>query len=1033
MRTARPAVFAVALLLAGLRLAHPTSTLALQADRAPQDGSTRTIDFETSEGTKLAFDLSPDGRTIVFDLLGQLWTVPAEGGAGVPLTEAVRDTSEDLDPAFAPDGKSVVFRADRPGGAGLFIVSIEDRTIRRLTRKSEHSFFGDAAPSWAPDGRHLAFVRGQAIQVLDVADGELRQLQIDSLPRPMASQPSWSLTGDRLVFVNAAQNARMGGRLWEVSADGGAAWPLTDSTLQARAPVYAPDGRRLAFFAPDSAARFQLWVMEPNGNPVQLTSQQDVTPLRTRWFPGGTRLLYHADGRLWTIPAAGGYPTEIPFTARVQLVRKTPALRPVRFAPPDTKRTARGHMGLALAPSGDQIAMIALGQLWVFDVGSEPRAVAAMPPTAAGLSWSPDERAVVWSAGAGGAEDLYATDVSIGRTRQVTALPGSETGPSWSPDGQHIAFIHWQEPDVGAAPLEEFRLRTIPASGSIVEAEEATTDLGVGFSTWGFLGPHQEAPIWSPDSTPALLFFTRSGITQNRSAILVSLAGDRREFQISSTPTYPSWSTDQHLVYVEDGLLWRASFGSDSGKFGPATRVSDDPALYASISRDGSILYVSDDGLRIHRPSGKVEHLGWPLTYTTPTHAPLLIQNVHIIEGTDVTPDARVDILVENGRIARIAPTGTLTPLENGRVVEGGGRTVIPGLIDLHTHIWDDAVLPGALYYGVTAIRDMGSMGIARLAAHRDAIEAGVIPGPRIVLGGIQFWGSGPFGSGRFAGAGGYMVSDDSARARAMALVATFGTDYLKIRAFSDWAGIAKLVESAHASGWPVSGHIALPLPLIASGIDGMEHLGPSGFRTNEIVYDDVVQLFRDANVWIVPTTVFYSSVVSMIDDSTMLDHPETAPFVTPFLRWWAQRFPGSQRRGPFERYARFTRISTKRLHEGGVAIAAGSDTPVLPWALHGELEELVAAGLSPLEAITAATRTAAEVLGASDEIGTIEEGKWADLVILNADPLENIRNTRDIWMVIKGGVEVDREALLGWVARSASVVGAGALPLERN
>ena len=1009
----------LSLLFLGPASAQDDDRRTIELDTAevtlPDVASSDTISIKVREGTKLAFDLSPDGRTIVFDLLGQLWTLPVEGGVAVPLTDAVRDSSDDLDPAFSPDGKSVVFRADRPGGAGLFIVSLEDRTIRRLTTIPSWDA-ADWAPSWAPDGRHLAFVREQAIQVLDVADDELRQLQIDGLPEPTANHPTWSPDGARLVFANASVYARAGGRLWVVPAGGGVARPLTRENELARAPVYAPDGRSVAFFGLDSSDRFQLWLMEPNSEPVQLTSHADVTPLRARWFPDGSSILYHAEGRLWRIPAAGGHPTAVPFTARLQLVRKMPTLRPVRFALPGTERTARGFMGSALAPSGTRIGMIALGQLWVFDVGGEPRAVAAMPPTAAGLSWSPDERAIVWSAGPGGAEDLYATDVSTGTTRQVTALPGSETGPSWSPDGQHIAFIHWEKPVLDTPPEEwsqmAFRLRATRAVASTAESTEATLDLGDGFNPWGFFGPSQESPMWSPDSTPLLLFF------QEGSEFLVSLAGDRREFEISSAPTYTSWSADQKLVYVEDGLLWRASFEADSGKLGGATRISDDAALYASISRDGSILYVSADGLRIHRPTGQVEHLGWPLTYHTPTPAPLLIRNVRVIAGTDVTPDAPVDILVENGRIARIAPKGTLAHMNEAREVDAGGRTAIPGLIDLHAHLWDDAVLPGALYYGVTVIRDMGSTGIARLAAHRDAIEAGIWPGPRIVLGGIQFWGT-----GSLTGGGGYMVADDSARTRAMALVAAFGTSYLKMRLFSDWTGAAKLVESAHASGWRVSGHVALPLPLIAAGIDGMEHLGPSGLRTDEIVYDDVVQLFRQANLWVVPTTIGYSSVATVTDDPSALDDPETAPFVTPFLRWWAQRAP-LRSRAAYERFARFTRISTKKLHQGGVTIAAGTDTPVLPWALHGELEELVAAGLSPLEAITAATQTAARVLGASEEIGTIEVGKLADLVILNADPLEDIRNTRKIWMVIQGGVEVDREALLGMVGRKTTQPG---------
>jgi len=984
------------------------AALAVGAGCAPDQGDTRIIDFETSEGTKLDFDVSPDGTTIVFDLLGQLWTMPVGGGQAELLTEAVRDTSEDRAPVFAPDGNSIVFRADRPGGQGLFSLSLTDTTVHRLTEEPYD------AHSWSPDGQQLAVVAWQEILLLDPAGGEPRELQIDSLPRPAASHPTWSPVDGRLVFVNADQGARLGGRLWEVSPEGGVARPLSDAELRARAPVFSPDGQALAFFAQDSASQFQVWVMEADADPVQLTSQPDVTPIRVRWLSDGSRLLYHAEGRLWTVSQSGGPPTEIPFTARVQLTRKASKPDPVRFDAPASDRAARGHMGLALAPGGSRVAMIALDRLWVFDVGGEPRSVTAMPSTANGLSWSPDERAVVWSAGPGGAEDLFATDLATGRTRQVTALPGSETAPAWSPDGQHFAFLHFAKPALSTPAWDysdaDFRLHVIPADGAVVESTEGTTDLGSAFGSLGFGQPSQEAPMWSPDSRPELLFFMGS------SATLAPLAGEPRTWQGSASPTWASWSAGQALVYVEDGLLWRAPFDRDSVGLGEPTRISDDPALYASTSRDGSILYLSPEGLRIHRPMGQVEDLGWPLSYRTPTLGRLFIRNVRVIPGTGAPPAAPADILTEAGRIVRIAPAGTLTASDEVRVVDAGGRVAIPGLIDLHNHLWDDAVLPGMLFYGVTTYRDMGSNGVARLAGHRDAIEAGLRQGPRIVLGGVQFWGT-----GTLSGGGGYMVSGYSAVARAAALMAAFGTSFLKMRLFSDWPEAARLVEAAHARGWTTSGHIALPLPLVAAGVDGMEHLGPSGYRTDEVVYDDVIQLFRSAEMWVVPTAIGYSSVGMVIDNPAILDEGDAGAFTTPFLRWWALRIPTNYKVG-YDRFADFTRVSALKLHKGGVILGAGSDAPVLPWALHGELEELVTAGLTPLEAITAATGNAAAVLGASDEIGSIEEGKWADLVILNEDPLDDIRNTRDIWMVIKGGTEVDRESLRRWAADTANV-----------
>ena len=535
MRTARPAVFAVALLLAGLRLAHPTSTLALQTDGAPQDGSTRTIDFETSEGTKLAFDLSPDGRMIVFDLLGQLWLLPATGGEATPLTHAVRDQAVDQDPSFSADGKWIVFRSSRPEGGGLWRVSIGGEQTRQLTRQGGWRD-GDMSPAFSPTGSHIAFVRGfptNEILILDLETDKVQLLHIEGLSAQAVRDPAWSPDGTRLSFVNAGRFRASGGRIWEVGINGGTATPLTADTVDGRAPVYSPDAKRIAFFSKDAQGRMQLWVQDLGGTAQKLTEHSDITPLRLRWSPAGSALYYAADGRLWRIAATGGTPQAIPFTAKLSFERKRPQLKAVRFAPPGVERPARGHRGLALSPSGKRIAMIALGKLWVWRAGDKPYAIAELPSTADGLAWSPDGQEVAWSAGLLGTEDLFATNVENGKTRCLTSLPGSETRPSWSPDGQHMAFLHEKE-----SP----RLRVIPAHGEPIKQMEATLDVAQVPISWQRFQHGQEVPQWSPDSKGIILFSWPDwppGEGSRITATLITLEGEERQLeQFPAVPTF---------------------------------------------------------------------------------------------------------------------------------------------------------------------------------------------------------------------------------------------------------------------------------------------------------------------------------------------------------------------------------------------------------------------------------------------------------------------------------------------------------------
>ncbi|HUF29252.1 MAG TPA: hypothetical protein VMM77_01215, partial [Gemmatimonadaceae bacterium] len=271
------------------------------------------ISFETRAGTSLAFDIARDGRSIVLDLLGQLWLLPGEGGAAVPITDAVRDTAEDLDPVFSPDGQWVVFQGDRAGVKGLWLVRRDGTGLTRLTDQAASAAI---TPAWAPDGRSLAFALRDSIRIMDVGSRVVRTLRIEGLPSPAARYPAWSADGAYIAF------AHPGGRIWEVASEGGTASALTPASLNARAPAYSPDNSRIAFFARDSAGIMQVWVQERTGGaPQRLTNHLDTTPLRVRWSQGGDAILYAADGLLWRRRLSGGQPEPIPFTARVSFSR----------------------------------------------------------------------------------------------------------------------------------------------------------------------------------------------------------------------------------------------------------------------------------------------------------------------------------------------------------------------------------------------------------------------------------------------------------------------------------------------------------------------------------------------------------------------------------------------------------------------------------------------------------------------------------------------------------------------------------------
>ena len=378
---------------------------------------------------------------------------------------------------------------------------------------------------------------------------------------------------------------------------------------------------------------------------------------------------------------------------------------------------------------------------------------------------------------------------------------------------------------------------------------------------------------------------------------------------------------------------------------------------------------------------------------------PLAITHVTVIDAGTPTPRTDMTVVTSGSRIAAIGAAGQVTVPRGARVIDGSRKFLIPGLWDMHVHLTDatESAFPLLLEYGVAGVRDLGG-DLGQLDRWRAEIAAGTRLGPMIVRAGPFVDGPKDVTQNRLA------ITEPAAARRAVDSLAALGVDCIKVHNKLPRDAFFAVLSEGRKLHLPVAVHLPEGMTVAEasdSGAASLEHIEmmitSAAFRpgaTAKTWNDALSESQGEAGAKIFAT---------LVRNHTWYD-PTLSAYYRGFVHWEPEKVV--KRRRPLTQLIDLT----GDMHRAGVQILAGSDVGeasrgIRPGEdLHQELAMLVEAGLTPLEAIQCATLNPARFLGRQDSLGTIEVGKRADLILLDASPLENINNTRTIDACVLGG-----------------------------
>jgi len=968
------------------------------------------LDVTVTEGTSMSVAISPDGRTLAVDLQGSIWTIPASGGAATRITDIFNDARQ---PTWSPDGKWITFFAYRDGGYDLWSIAPDGSNQHRLTVGPSD----DREPIWSHDGTRVAFSsdRGSPlgsdynIWLLDVKSGALRQLTRDPAEDSM---PSWSPDDTQIAFASTRDSRRS---VWAVDVQTGAERNVSTVDATVDAPSWSPAGEIVY-----NAQRTGQSRLEVAGRP--LTGDENAFAFRVSWA-SSTEFVYVSDGRIRRRTVTGTGAATVPFTATLQVTRAE-YTRKKRDFDSVAPRPVLGVVRPVLSPDATKIAFAAVGDIWVMPVGGKPENVTKDSALDTDPAWSPDGSQLVYSSDKDSALlQLWVRDVHTGESHRVTNLTTQPQGATWSPDGTRIAFFGvdgmWRRADISVLTL---------ATGAVSKVHGSL--FGPGTPTWSPDGARLAIAMVAPYST-RYREGTNQVLTMPATATAGTAASNGGEDGVASTDTWyapvptlsidsrggggPVWSPDgTKMAAIYEGVLAVWPVSAVGEPLGPPRRVTTESAHSPSWAGDSKrILYQSLDKLKIvDVETGDTREVPFTLTYTPDVPKGRLI--VHASTLVDMkSPSAKtdVDIVIEGNRIRSVSPH-TASRHSGGRVIDASGLTVMPGLVEFHSHLQKDfgaAQGRAWLAFGVTTVRSPGSTPYEAVE-DREANESWARPGPRVYgTGYLMEWM-------RVYYKMGIAISTPAQFEMELQRAKVLQHDLIKSYVRLPDLQQKRMVEFAHGIGVPVATHEIYPAAFV--GVDNTEHTAATSRRgyspkqaTLQQSYEDVIQLFGKSGRIFCPMISGTGAQRLYADDPAVRVDPRFKLYPA----WIQSQVAGQQGNGGRNGGAGAAgtggagKMVIDVMRAGGLVVA-GTDGPNA-FNLHGEIKAYTMAGMTPYEALKAATVNPAQALNL--DAGTIEPGRLADLIVVEGNPLIDIASTYKVKKVIANGHPYDVSELL--------------------